>query len=176
MLGCAPIFAVYRYLSVADYPDARVIKRDRPTLWEGRWPRGKIPVIYEIERSDYTILLHIDPYQPVYPSTMIRLLSKDGGKLGVKPDRGRETPRCHHWWMGTTPLSVPVVWPYRPDPNRWEPPHDSLKWVHQFDCDSPDGPKVIRFQVVTPDGTVLGEEVIPYRIRRSGIYMYIDGP
>jgi len=178
MLGCAPIFAVYRYLSVADYPDARVIKRDRPTLWEGRWPRGKIPVTYEIKRSEYTLLLYIDPYDPLYPTTMIRFAPDETRNLGIKPDRGREAPGCRHWWVGDTPLLAPVVWTRRPDTSRWAFPYLPVAWVHQFDCDPPNDPETmrIRFQVVADDGTILGEESIPYRVRRSGIYTDVDAP
>jgi len=159
--GCGPIFNSYRYISLEAYEDARVVQRARPSPGEYRWSVGEIPILYEIGRESYTLRIEIDPdiFTPVYPAAMIRAVPTGDRILGIEPDRQGKDPGCPHWVIRDhAPISAPV------------------RWVLGPGCDPPGGPSDahIRFKIVDDEGTVMGEEAIPYTVKQDGFYVYYD--
>jgi len=150
--GCAPAFQVYHYISLEDYPDARVVERAQATPGEHRFFVGEIPTRYEIDRQGYTLIMVVHP------------TNWDPG-LGVTvrpyPERRVQAER-------------------NPDPcSQWSARKASAWWVYGFSrCDQhPPWERVdkhLRFQVLDADGNVVAEEDIPYTVERDGFFMYMD--
>ena len=151
--GCGPAFNIYRYISLEDYPDARVVERTQPTPGEHRFFVGEIPVRYEIEREGYTLTFVIHPNN-WHPGI--------GLTIRPFPDRRIHAERypapCTEWtvqddagWLGY------AIYPLCFEGDPWNKVE-----------------KRLRFQVVDPDGNVVAEEDIPYTIERDGFFMYMD--
>lgn len=157
LAACAPVFSRYRYISLEGYDDARVVERGRVTPGEMTFLVGKPPIRYEIPRPDYTLFLEIDT-DAMVPS--VDILVQPLGERVVE-------------FVGKNLVDVPRC-VYRYEPGRWEEP---FRWAYAVrDCDGGFDKldKVIRFNVRDLEGNLLGEEAIPYEIRRDGFFYYID--
>ncbi len=149
LVACSPQVARFRYLELAPDPALEVLASGRPAI-ERLVGVGQIPLRYALTRADYVLYLEIPPGSYL-PSL----------QLSLQPDGLRLRPRepvadCANWYQLTEQAGA---WQFG-----WPP-----------DCRADDPPE-IRFDVLAPDGRLLGSETIAFSLRSSGWYYLLDAP
>jgi hypothetical protein len=154
LTACAPVFSGYRFISLERYGDARVVERDRVTPGERGFFVGELPTRYEIGRPDYTLVVEIDKNINI-PS--VDILVQPPGQRVVE-------------FIGKPEVDFPTC------VYQQESPYEEFRWTYFITCDGGFDKldKVIRFNVRDLEGNLLGEEAIPYEIKRDGFFVYID--
>ena len=155
--GCVPVFNIYRYISLDDFKDAKVVERGPVSPGDGSFFIGDVPWKYLIERPDYTIELRTNWYD-VRPSFEIFLRRSRSDTVPTKLEFTQPSP-------GPDCAKAFV--------------QDRFGHSLGFSAnDCPNGKRnsfVIRLSVFnTETGERIGEEEIPFRIKRKGVSFYID--
>lgn len=167
--GCALFIEDYeylsphRYLSLEGYEDATELARARVRPGPRQYLMGKIPVRYKIQRETYTLFFDLGERGET-PGVNITVEPRDERKLvfvGVNgPDNWVEgVPKCVFGWD-----------PRSQGENTW------TYMLMNCDFERDRFERVIRLKVLDVEGTLVGEEAIPYTIEREGYFIaYPDG-
>lgn len=154
--SCAPVFVANRFISLKGYPDARIVEQGRVTPGERAFFIGELPTRYEIERPDYTLIIELSK-DAEFPKVDIIVQPTGQRVVEFIGKRGVDYPNCVYQQASTD---------------------GEFRWAYSILCDSGFDKldKVIRFNVRDLEGNLLGEEAIPYEIKRDGFFYYIDAP
>lgn len=152
MSACAPLFSRYRYVSLENYGDAQVVDRGEVTPGERTSFVGELPIRYAVDRPAYTVVFELSR-DAEFPE--VELLVQPLGERTLEFARKREVevPECVNYGQ-----------------------YGEFRWQYFITCESgfDELDKVIRFNVRDLEGNLLGEEAIPYEIKRDGFFYYID--
>lgn len=150
--ACAPVFSRYRYVSLENYGDAQIVDRGEVTPGQRTFFVGELPIRYRVERPAYTVVIELSR-NAEFPK--VELLVQPLGKRTVEFAKKGEVgvPECVNYGQ-----------------------FGEFRWQYFITCESgfDELDKVIRFNVRDLEGNLLGEEAIPYEVKRDGFFYYID--
>lgn len=148
LMACSPQVARYRYLELTPDPALDVLATGRPAL-EGLLGAGSIPLRYALSRDAYVLHLEV-PAGSYLPALRLSLLPDT---LRLRPTDAAQRG-CANWYQDS------------PDGSAWR-----FGWPP--DCEAGET-AAIRFEVLAPDGRVLGSEALGFSLRSAGWYYRLD--
>jgi hypothetical protein len=151
----------YRYVSLKDVAEIETTKEEEPDLKHFHLLEGAFPTGYTLKQPAYQLAFRVDT-ERFAPHIWIKATTGAGAPLSLKPrsDRLPKSERARP--CGTYSTSQPT------DELRFD-------WVI---CGTDAAPEemMIAFDVVDADGSVLGEEALPFKLEANGFYFPPDGP
>jgi len=158
--GCAEPMR-YRYISLKDVTGIETTKEEEPELKHFHLLEGAFPTGYTLKQPAYQLAFRVDT-ERFAPHIWIKATTGAGAPLFLKPrsDRLPKSERARP--CGTYSTSQPT------DERRFD-------WVICGTDAAPEEMK-IAFDVVDADGSVLGEEALPFKLEANGFYFPPDGP
>ena len=158
--GCAEPMR-YRYVSLKNVAGIETTREEKPDLKHFHLLERAFPTGYTLKQPAYQLAFRVDTDR-FAPHIWIKATTGAGATLSLKsrsdrlPKSGRARP------CGTYSTSQPT------DELRFD-------WVI---CGTDAAPEemVIAFDVVDADGSVLGEETLPFNLENNGFYFPPDGP
>ena len=158
--GCAEPMR-YRYISLKEVAGIETTKDEEPDLKHFHLLEGPFPTGYTLKRPAYQLVFRVDTGR-FAPHIWIAATAGAGAPLSLKPRSdslpisGRSRP------CGTYSTSQPT------DELRFD-------WVICGTDATPDE-MTIAFDVIDANGSVLGEEALPFKLEANGFYFPPDGP
>jgi hypothetical protein len=151
----------YRHISLDEVQGIDVSREEEPNLEHVHLFERAFPTGYTLDRPGYRLEFRIDPSN-FAPHVWIIASSETGKRLSLLqrsdrlPKSGRARP------CGTYSVSEPV---------------GELRYSWTI-CGTDATPNefVIAFDVLAEDGTVIGQESLPFRLEENGFYFPLDGP
>ncbi|MBU2628297.1 MAG: hypothetical protein KKE61_06760 [Proteobacteria bacterium] len=156
IVGCAPSFHRYEYISLESIDNINVIKRTKIKL-KDLFLNKTIPVQYSLARNLYTLNFEI-PSNTYATSLIISIKSnKMGNNFSITDQDFRKNPCASYQKNSVEAKKLEVAWvECRKERRKKEP-------------------SIIEFKVFDKVGKLISEEVIPYKIKQNGFYYLIDG-
>lgn len=166
--GCAPAFFTYRYISLEENDDLRILAYGESSV-PNLFFDGQMPTKYKLERGHYNLLFEIDR-EKYSPNITVVAESHDGTVTRVSHYEAASNLRCarYDYFDRTRQLSLPNA---SIDKNR---PYLLVYTIASCNPDQFPQAMAIEFDVINHEGSLVGSEFIPFKLINNGYYIVLD--
>lgn len=162
--GCVPSIDQYYYISLAHHADAQIIQSAKPAN-AAVYFADSAPSGYEITREGYAVRVRVAAGD-YWPSVLVAATTQQGSELLVKPLVYGQCGSFEQLGMRYDIDSISA------QKYVWSPAFHKNCNVGGNQAYKQD--QTIKFEVLQPDGEILGSESIDFQLIRNGSYLSSD--
>ena len=161
MNGCVPVKYDYYYISFEDTPDIKTLTYGKTAInkLESHEP---MPIEYELNRGRYTLSIEIDQ-KSKRPASFVRAKNLEG--LGLKVEAITDGSKCGGFDFLTVDIKDDEFLRYE-----WW----GFVKAECLNKKISTNEMSINFRVMDDTGNLLGEERLPFKLIKNGIYIEQD--